>query len=398
MFEGLRLMEESARQAFLQEACVEMEDGRDSSGALIDWMAGLVGCQGKAEPEVEFAVLQWAASMLKLENTNTLSTDELEAAVRRKIADDSQDFLYPFMEVGSAVTYIGPQKVMGPKLELLESATATLIPSHSARDRLRQSWLARGAKIMEMQGTLQAHTLLGWLEEPIGILKHGSETTRASVIAMSVAVALSDGRFEIEEEQFVEGLAKEFGFSTEKLNEIKKQVGDAFWKHLSALGGGVYKSRSTEEELSLNLRAAQLALESCGSLASFSEVVERGFVGSLHSSMSTGSGLAQRLKRLGKTPIKFSLGFATGMLCFIRDRWNADEHETLMRLVMSSIYQQHLHATADHAEISEEDLDSYELTSHVNNPADVLAETIVGHDKVEPVKPISLERTKFERP
>lgn len=397
MLAGIEHMDEASKKAFLDEIGLELKSGQDSTAVLFAWMAEMVGAQGQPPAELERAVLVWMAGRLGLKVEPGAAVDQVEADVRRRIAEESQDFLYPFMEVGSAVAYLGPVAVMGPKLELLESSTATLIPSHTARDRLRQYWQARGAKLQEMTGALNPETILGFLKEPLDILKQGSESTRLSVISMAISVALSDGRFEVEEEQFVAGLARHLDISVDQLAVVKKQVGDAFWKHLTALGGGTYKQRSTEEELTLNLRAAQLAMESTGSLRSFSQVVEKGFVGSLHSTMNSGTALAHKLKKLGKTPIRLSIGFATGMLCFIRDRWKSDDHEALLRLVLAAIFQQHLSATAGHAEITEEDLSNYHLTHEVENPAETLAETVVGDSLPKgPVRKISLEPSKFE--
>lgn len=396
MLAGIESMDEAAKKAFLEEIGLQCSGQESSEERLIRWMAEVVGVRHQSAQETERAVLLWMAGQLNLNLDSSSGVDQIEAEVRRKIADESQDFLYPFMELGSAVAYLGPAAVMGPKLELLESSSTTLIPSHTARDRLRQYWHSRGAKLQEMRGSLTTEMILDFLQEPIAILKVGSESTRLSVISMAICVALSDGRFEVEEEQFVEGLARRLDIGMDQLATAKKQVGDAFWKHLSALGGGTYQARSTEEELTLNLRAAQLALESTGSLRSFNEVVEKGFVGSLHSTMSSGTVFARRLKKLGKTPIRLSLGFATGMLCFIRDRWNSNEQETLMRLVLAAIYQQHLAVSASQAEIKEEDLSEYKLTQAVENPSEVLAEAILGDLKREPVKRISLEPSKFE--
>lgn len=397
MLKGLRGLEESARQAFVEEAHLAIREGQDSTDALIQWMAGTLGVKGQEEQVVEYKALLWLSQKLSIPGAEGLNLDDMEAAVRRKIAEDSHDFLYPFMEVGSAVAYIGPKTVVGPKLELLETTTAGLIPSHSARDKMRRDWLARGARLLELKGQIRVEDIVDILRVPIDILKHASEATRASVITLSIVVALADGRFETEEERFTSALAEELGLGAEKVSEIHNRVNKAFWAHLTELGGGTYQPRSTEEELTLNLQAAQMALESCGSLSSFSDVVEQGFVGSLHSSMSSSSRWAGKLKTWARTPVKLQLGFATGMLCYIRERIRSDDNETLLRLLLAAIYRQHLEATAEHAEITEEDLDEYIKDREVENPADVLAETVVGKGNTGPVRKISLEPTKFER-
>ena len=396
MLLGLEMMDVSAKRAFAEEINLSFDTEEDLTQHLIAWMGKAVGLSQAAPEQVELEVLRWLAGRFELVCYKDLPVDQLEAAVRRKVADDSHDFLFPFMEVGSAIAYLGPQTVVGPKLEFLEASTAGLIPSHSARDRMRQYWQARGAKLLTMQDTLNPDSLLEYLKEPLDILRQGSDATKAAILSLSYVVALSDGRFEVEEEHFTKLLAERLGIAPEKAQEISVGVGQAFWKHLRELEGTQAKQRNTGEELALTLRAAQLALETCGSLASFSEVVERGFVGSIHSTMGTGATFKNRMKGWNKTPLRLPLGFATGMLCFIRDRWKSDRHETLLRLTLAAIYQQHLQATGDHAEISDGDVQAYVPNREVENPSDVLAETVVGKRRTEPVRKISLEPSKLE--
>lgn len=379
MLLGLRMMEDSAKLAFIEE--LELKPKGDIDQTLIEWMGKAARAKGGSAEEIELAVLRWLAARIGLENFDHLGLDELEASVRRKVAEDSHDFLFPFMEVGSAIVYLGPLSVVEPKLELLEASTVGLIPSASARDRMRQYWKSRGAKLMELGDVIQAHALLEHLEEPIKILEHCSDSTKAAILSLSQVVALSDGRYEVEEEQFSKGLAERLGVSQERLHQISTEVTQWFWKHLRGLEGGTSQQRSTSEELTLNLQAAQLTLESVGSLASFSDVVERGFVGSIHNS------IGKSAKKKGS----FSLGFATGMLCFIRDKWRSDDHETLLRLALAALYRQHLQASADHAEITKDDLKEYVGERKVENPAETLAETMVGKDKPQVVRKISLD-------
>jgi len=379
MLLGLRMMEDSAKLAFIEE--LELKPKGDIDQTLIEWMGKAARAKGGSAEEIELAVLRWLAARIGLENFDHLGLDELEASVRRKVAEDSHDFLFPFMEVGSAIVYLGPLSVVEPKLELLEASTVGLIPSASARDRMRQYWKSRGAKLMELGDVIQAHALLEHLEVPIKILEHCSDSTKAAILSLSQVVALSDGRYEVEEEQFSKGLAERLGVPQERLHQISTEVTQWFWKHLRGLEGGTNQQRSTSEELTLNLQAAQLTLESVGSLASFSDVVERGFVGSIHNS------IGKSAKKKGS----FSLGFATGMLCFIRDKWRSDDHETLLRLALAALYRQHLQASADHAEITKDDLREYVGERKVENPADTLAETMVGKDKPQVVRKISLD-------
>jgi hypothetical protein len=378
MLLGLRMMEDSAKEAFLEE--LSIKPTQDLNQTLIDWMGKTMRAKDTSPEAVELAVLQWLAGRIGLENYQALGVDDLEASVRRKVAEDSHDFLFPFMEVGSAIAYLGPLAVVEPKLELLEASAVGLIPSSAARERMRHYWKARGAKLLELGDVIKADALLAHLEEPLSILALSSDSTKSAILSFSQAVALSDGRYESEEEHFSRGLAERLGVEFDALQQISAKVTQWFWAHYRELESHAQKERNTNEELALNLQAAQLTLESVGSLASFSDVVERGFVSSIHGT-------------IGKTGKKgsFSLGFATGMLCYIRDKWHSEEHETLLRLVLAAIYRQHLQFSAEQAEITESDVVEYIAEREVENPAETLAETMIGKDTLPAVRKISLD-------
>lgn len=136
----------------------------------------------------------------------------------------------------------------------------------------------------------------------------------------------------------------------------------------------------------MNLRAAQLTLEATGGLASFSQKVEQGFVASLHRSLQMDSAFRRGFRQGG------ALGFATGMLCYIKERWRVGDQEILMRLAIAAIFRQHLEATGDNARITTERIEGYVQERKVENVADTLAETAVGRDPLpQDVRRISLE-------
>lgn len=379
MLAGLKMMEDSAKKAFVEE--LDLKSDGDLNKALVDWMGKTVSSKSNSPQQVEYDVLRWVANRIGVDGVDELDVNDVEASVRRKVAEDSHDFLFPFMEVGSAIAYLGPLTAVEPKLELLQASAVGLIPSSAAREKMRQYWKARGAALLQLGDVIKAGALLQHLEEPINILKLCSDSTKAAILSFSQVVALSDGRYETEEEHFSKGLAERLGVSFDTLQQISAEVTQWFWAHLRELEGHFPKQRNTAEELALNLNAAQLTLESVGSLASFSDVVERGFVGSIHSTIG----------KTGKNKGSFSLGFATGMLCYIRDKWRTEEHEALLRLVLAAIYRQHLQAHAEAAEFTQEDMAEYVGESTVENPADILAETMVGKDKTQPVRKISLD-------
>ena len=398
MLAGLYGLTKSEVDAFARETETYVEGATKESllDGLLNWTASRVGCKAQDPQEIEQAALVWLSQRLDLTFPENASVDDMEAAVRRKIAEESFEFLFPFLELGSAVAYIWPRQVVGPKLELLEAASAALIPSHSARDRMRKYWQERGTVLLRMEAQLTPAILLEYLKEPLERLAQSSLQTRLSVLILNHVVALSDGRFEAPEEHFIASMGQTLGVSNQDADRVRKEVSENFWNQLTALGGGTYQSRDTEEELTVNMRAAQLTLEATGGLASFTQEVEQGFVSSLHRSLENDSAFRRGFKQGGATPMRFPLGFATGMLCYIKERWNVQGHEILMRLCLAAIFRQHLVATGDHAKITAERIEGYLPERKVENVAETLGETAVGKGRPPVSRRISLEPSTFQ--
>lgn len=382
MLAGLKDLTQSELEAFAKEAQTYREGQSQEAvlDALMAWMASRAGAKGVPPTEMERAVLSWLAQRLGLMIAADTSTDDIEAQVRRKIAEDSYEFLFPFLAVGSAVAYLGPAQVIGPKLELLEASAAALIPSHSARQKMRDYWVQRGS-VLQADKQVTAGELMDYFRETVDLLAEMGLPTRISILVLNHVVALSDGRYEQSEDLFMQLLGDALKVDRAEAERVKRDVSEAFWKQLTALGGGTYQSqgRQTEEELAINMQAAQRTLDATRGLASFSAEVEHGFVASMRRSLS----LDQKVG---------ALGLATGMMCYIKDRLRAGDHEILMRLALAAIFRQHLEATGDHARVTTERIEGYLPHHKVENVADTLAETAVGEPVTHAeVKKISLD-------
>lgn len=389
MLAGLHDLNTAELEAFARETDTYKQGASHNAlvEALLAWMASRANVKSSDPAEIERAVLFWLAQRLELSVPQTLSTDELEATVRRKVAEDSYEFLFPFLMVGAAVAYLGPARVIGPKLELLEAASAALIPSHSAREKMRLYWMQRGAAL-HTDKQVTPEELLEYLKDTAAHLAEMGLPTRLSLLMLNHVVALSDGRYEQPEEAFMVGLADALKVERAEAERVRREVSETFWQQLTKLGGGTYQAgdRPTEQELTLNMQAAQMTLEATGGLASLNEKVEQGFVASMHRSLEKDSAFRRGFKN-------GALGFATGMLCYIKERWRQGDHEILMRLALAAIFRQHLQATGEHAKITTDRIESYLPQSKVENVADTLAETAVGKppEKGAEVKRISLD-------
>lgn len=376
MLAGLEDLTQTELEAFAKETQVFKEGASRESllEELVTWMGGCVGTKSGRPQEIERAVLVWLASRLELSPTEQTTTDDIEASVRRKIAEESYEFLFPFLAVGSAVAYLGPSQVVGPKLELLEASSAALIPSHSARERMRCYWKERGEVLLQPDKQVAPAELLEYFRETLSHLAEAELPTRLSILILNHVVALSDGRYEQREEIFMQSLADALKVDRAEAERVRLKVSETFWKQLTALGGGTYQTggRTSEDELSLNMQAAQKTLEETGGLASFSNEAEQGFLSSMNLSL-------QRHSTTRRGFASGALGFATGMLCYIKERLRpGGGHEILVRLAMAAIFRQHLVATGDHAKITTDKIGGYLPQSVVENVADTLAETAVG--------------------
>ena len=393
MLAGLNALDQSEIEAFAKEAQLYSKalSREQHQEKLLAWMGSRVNSSGKGPVEIERAVLLWMSDRLDLEVVPDTTVDQIEAAVRRKIAEESYEFLFPFLAVGSAVAYLGPARVVGPKLELIEASSAALIPSHSARDRMRRYWKERGDALLQREGQVTPEDLLAYFQETTELLSQTALPTRISILLLNHVVALSDGRYEAPEEAFMLGLATALKVDPTDAARVRKEVSESFWRQQTALGGGTYRDKDigTDEELSLNLQAAQLALQETGGLDSFSQKLEQGFVASLHHSLEKDSAFRRGLRQGGG-----ALGFATGMMCYIKERWRVGDHEIMMRLTLAAIFRQHLVATGENARITAERIGGYVQDRKVENVADMLAETSVGGKDFVPnqeVRRISLE-------
>lgn len=376
MLAGLKSLTPSEVEAFAREAKVYNERLSDAElkNKLIYWMGSLLNASGESPENIEKAALSWLSNRLGMDTTVDAPVEEVERLVRRKIAEDSYEFLFPFLMLGSAVSYLGPAEVIGPKLELLEAAASGLIPSIQTREKIRIHWQNRNKELQSYGGRLTAETLLAYLQESIDELQGACLETKTSIVLLNHVIALSDGRYEQPEELFLQSLAQALGVDSTRAAQIGSNVSEIFWKKLASLEDNARKTTEmdTKNELTLNMQAAQLTLESAGVLSTFSEEAEQRFASSLNHSL-TSDPLVRKGLKAGKP-----LGFALGVLCYIKERWRYDEHKVLLRLLIITIINQHIDVIGDDARVTTKRIENYLPQHKVENVMDILAETTIG--------------------
>ena len=99
--------------------------------AITVWLARTVKC--KADPsQLERTVLEWTAASLGVEVGSGLSTDDLERAIRLRIANGSAHFLDSSWTVVCALVALGKNENIARKLDLMERAVSIAVPSRAA--------------------------------------------------------------------------------------------------------------------------------------------------------------------------------------------------------------------------------------------------------------------------
>ncbi len=386
MIEGLQQMDTAELQTLGRLAGLDQKalDGEHDQlvGRLLAWMGEVVGCRGRQPEEIERSVITWFAERFDIE-TEGASVDRLEGQIRRVIAEESSEELLPFWEVGCAMAFIGPQEAVAPKLELMETAASRLVPSQSARSRMKELWTSR---YQEQQDPEQ---LLADLADDIARLKKQPDLLEPTLV-LGLVVALADGRFGVEEEQFYERLASELGLSHIQHEAIKKRVNGIYWESLREVGP---KRRSDQKESQTEaklraLMAAHKTLETSGITESLKEEVSSGFLAQLHRTIKEDPAFRKGMNSWNRTPLMWPIGFAAGMSLYFRHRLRADDHPNLIRIAYLAICRQHLTASPAGAELDTSSIGGAE--EHDFEVGKALREAALSPDDKKTVRPIKL--------
>ena len=97
------------------------------------WIARAVKKEGRAQEEVERTVLEFTAKMWRIIVPEGTDTNDLERSLRLKMAHDASEFLSPGWALCCALIAVGKQTNIPKKLDLMEEAASTAVPSQKAR-------------------------------------------------------------------------------------------------------------------------------------------------------------------------------------------------------------------------------------------------------------------------
>lgn len=329
MLHGLQMMEmaeltELAKLTRLDAKARESMSVEQLRQHVLKWAGKTVG-SSSAEPEaVERACLTWLAQHWNVDTTGLDDNDELERALRIKIADDASEYLSPVWWVAVGLIAAGPADAVGPKVRLLEKAASLVVPSRSARQKLAEQWRKKaeewGFSAMKQPEIQQA------VEQ---LRKVPDKADQALILAL--VISLADGRLAMEEERLFRELAEACGFNNTQASDLIRRVNERYWGHqveVAPKRGG----DDPETDKLTAMTAAQKTLDSAGTLEGLCLEACDKVVGTAEIAHAPKSGW-QRV-----------LGTVSGLKGFFNNRMRSDEQVNLVRLVYLSIIHQHADA------------------------------------------------------
>ncbi len=334
MLQGLELMGQAELGELLKLTHAKVKEGIDESQMrlqIIQWAGKLVGCSSNDPAAIEMACLQWVAQHWGIDTSNLEDNDELERALRIRIAQDAAEYLGPVWWVSCVLIAAGPADAIGPKVRLLEQAAALVVPSRSARHKLTEQWREK-CQEWGLNGQTQP--------EAVQAIEHLGKTPEKAgqAITLAAVISLADGRLAMEEERLLRDMAHSCGISHEASGTLVRRINERYWGHQVEVTPKRAVETPEGDKLAA-MQAAQLTLDSAGTLEGLClEACDK--------VVSLGDGTQEHAPKSGWKRV---LGTVSGLKQFFSNRMRSDEQVNLVRLVYLSIIHQHADAAA-HAE------------------------------------------------
>lgn len=321
MYTGLTLM--NADELAEISRLIGVEHPPNSRDVLFDivsgWLARTVKMEGRAQDEVERCVLERTAEHWRIIVPEGTNTNDLERSLRLKIAHDAVEFLAPGWALCCALIASGKRANIEQKLDMMEDAASTAVPSSRARAAKREEWsgwCSRWANLDPMPE----------LEASILAIKERPEL-QSECLTLGLALSLLDGGIALPTEKLYKSICDELELSTTDAADIKKRVSDLYWKFHNA----AQPSESGESHKALDPvhSAARQTVYGAGAL----EVLAAEARQELFSSVQP----------IGKRKSGWSkfVGGLSGMSPFFSNKMKDDTSAMLSRLVYHTILKQH---------------------------------------------------------
>ncbi len=330
MLQGLQLMEraelnELGKLTRLEAKAREEMTEDQLRRHILKWAGKVVACSNTDPLHIERACLHWLARHWNVDTEGLDDTDELERALRIRIAADAAKYLAPTWWLACALIAAGPADALMPKVRLLEKAASLVVPSRSARQKLAESWRER-CQDWGFDGAGKPEVL-----EALEVLRQHPERADQA-LTLCLVISLADGRLAMEEERIFKTLAEECGKPAGYVSELIRKVNTLYWGHQVAVAP---KQEDAHQDKVAALQAAQMTLDSSGTLEGLClEACDQVVSLAEHATHAPQSGW-QRV-----------LGSVSGLRQFFSNRMREDEQINLVRLVYLAIIHQHAEAAA----------------------------------------------------
>ncbi|MFN8609936.1 MAG: hypothetical protein U0931_20515 [Vulcanimicrobiota bacterium] len=334
MLQGLHLMGEAELSELVKLTHAKVPDNLEEDQKrrhILTWAGKVVGCSSHDPVDIERECLLWLAGHWGVNTKDLEDTDELERALRIRIAEEAAEYLGPVWWISCALIAAGPADAINPKIRLLDKAASLVVPSRSARQRLSDNWRAKATE-WGFDSLKQPE-----IQQATEQLKKSPEKAEQA-LTLALVISLADGRLSFEEDRLVKDLGGACGLPSDICTEKIRHVNTIYWGHQVEVTPK-RQVETAEQDKRVAMQAAQMTLESAGTLEGLcleacDKVVGRAEAAEEHAPKSGW----QRV-----------LGTVSGLKQFFGNKMRGDEQVNLVRLVYLSIIHQHAQAAA-HAE------------------------------------------------
>lgn len=295
---------------------------------ILAWAGKVVGCSSNDPVLIEKECLLWLAGHWGVDTQELDDNDELERALRIRIAEEASQYLGPVWWISCALIAVGPADAINPKIRLLDKAASLVVPSRSARQKLSDNWRAK-CQEWGFNAFSQPE-----IQQSIEALKKSPEKVEQA-LTLALVISLADGRLSMEEDRLVHDIGEACGKTHEECSEKLRHVNSIYWGHQVEVTPK--RAQETPEgDKRVAMQAAQLTLESAGTLE-----------GLCLEACDKVVGLAETAEENApKSGWQRVLGTVSGLKQFFGNKMRGDEQVNLVRLVYLSIIHQHAEAAA----------------------------------------------------
>lgn len=319
MYSGLSLMNEKELAEITRLIGVEVPP--TSPDILFDivsgWIARTVKKEGRAQEEVERSVLDWTSRSWKIIVPEGTDTNDLERALRLKIAQDAADFLSPGWALCCALIAVGKSDNIAAKLDLMEEAASTAVPSRQARRAKREEWntLCRRWAASEPGDELNPY---------IERIKEKPEL-QTECLTLGLALSLLDGSIGFPTERLYRDICDRLEMGRGDSDEIKHKINDIYWKHHNAATPTSADGKPADPVRA----AAERTVYGAGALEALAAEARQQLFAATEPEVPKKTGWSRLV------------GGLSGMSPFFSNKLKDSDHATLARVVYLTILKQH---------------------------------------------------------